>query len=103
VRRAPSLHKADLEWVFRSMIGARRLWERYAKHNPRLAGLFLAHLPGLRNRNNGWCRQVGKPRSLDQASDTQHGGWIYRRVWSNVTPEPRRKAIEGVQRVSRLS
>jgi hypothetical protein len=86
------MHRADLGWVFNSMIDARRLWERYANHNPRLAGLFLAHLLGLRNRNNGWYRQIGKPRSLDQASDTQHGGWIVTFDQTRRYPEPRRKA-----------
>jgi N-acetylglucosaminyldiphosphoundecaprenol N-acetyl-beta-D-mannosaminyltransferase len=39
---------AGLEWVFRLLMDPRRLWKRYAKHNPRFVGLFLMQLLGLR-------------------------------------------------------
>jgi N-acetylglucosaminyldiphosphoundecaprenol N-acetyl-beta-D-mannosaminyltransferase len=39
---------AGLEWAFRLMMEPRRLWKRYAKHNPRFAGLFLMQLLGAR-------------------------------------------------------
>jgi N-acetylglucosaminyldiphosphoundecaprenol N-acetyl-beta-D-mannosaminyltransferase len=49
VRQAPRwMQTAGLEWVFRLMSDPRRLWKRYAKHNPRFVGLFLLQLLGLR-------------------------------------------------------
>ena len=48
VRQAPRwMQAAGLEWMFRLMMDPRRLWKRYAKHNPRFAGLFLLQLLGL--------------------------------------------------------
>ena len=49
VRQAPRWMQAlGLEWVFRLSMEPRRLWKRYAKHNPRFVGLFLLQLLGLR-------------------------------------------------------
>jgi N-acetylglucosaminyldiphosphoundecaprenol N-acetyl-beta-D-mannosaminyltransferase len=49
VRQAPGWMQAmGLEWAFRLMMEPRRLWKRYAKHNPRFAGLFLLQLLGVR-------------------------------------------------------
>jgi N-acetylglucosaminyldiphosphoundecaprenol N-acetyl-beta-D-mannosaminyltransferase len=49
VRQAPGwVQAAGLEWAFRLMIEPRRLWKRYAKHNPRFVALFLLQLLGLR-------------------------------------------------------
>jgi N-acetylglucosaminyldiphosphoundecaprenol N-acetyl-beta-D-mannosaminyltransferase len=49
VRQAPRwMQAAGLEWVFRLLMDPRRLWKRYAKHNPRFVGLFLMQLLGLR-------------------------------------------------------
>jgi N-acetylglucosaminyldiphosphoundecaprenol N-acetyl-beta-D-mannosaminyltransferase len=49
VRQAPRwIRGAGLEWAFRLMMEPRRLWKRYAKHNPRFAGLFLLQLLGIR-------------------------------------------------------
>jgi N-acetylglucosaminyldiphosphoundecaprenol N-acetyl-beta-D-mannosaminyltransferase len=49
VRQAPRwMQVAGLEWVFRLMMDPRRLWKRYARHNPRFVGLFLMQLLGLR-------------------------------------------------------
>jgi N-acetylglucosaminyldiphosphoundecaprenol N-acetyl-beta-D-mannosaminyltransferase len=49
VRQAPHwMQVAGLEWVFRLVMDPRRLWKRYAKHNPRFVGLFLRQL--LRTR-----------------------------------------------------
>jgi N-acetylglucosaminyldiphosphoundecaprenol N-acetyl-beta-D-mannosaminyltransferase len=49
VRQAPHwMQVAGLEWVFRLLMDPRRLWRRYAKHNPRFVGLFLMQLLGLR-------------------------------------------------------
>ncbi len=49
VRQAPRwMQVSGLEWIFRLMMDPRRLWKRYAKHNPRFVGLFLLQLLGLR-------------------------------------------------------
>jgi N-acetylglucosaminyldiphosphoundecaprenol N-acetyl-beta-D-mannosaminyltransferase len=49
VRQAPGwMQAAGLEWMFRLMMEPRRLWKRYAKHNPRFVGLFLLQLLKLR-------------------------------------------------------
>lgn len=49
VRQAPSwMQTAGLEWVFRLIMDPRRLWKRYAKHNPRFVGLLVLQLLGLR-------------------------------------------------------
>jgi N-acetylglucosaminyldiphosphoundecaprenol N-acetyl-beta-D-mannosaminyltransferase len=48
VRQAPRwMQAAGLEWAFRLMMEPRRLWKRYAKHNPRFVGLFSLQLLGL--------------------------------------------------------
>lgn len=45
VRQAPCwMQKTGLEWVFRLMMDPKRLWRRYAKHNPRFMGLFILQL-----------------------------------------------------------
>jgi N-acetylglucosaminyldiphosphoundecaprenol N-acetyl-beta-D-mannosaminyltransferase len=50
VRQAPRwMQAAGLEWMFRLAMEPRRLWKRYAKHNPRFAALFMAQLLGLRD------------------------------------------------------
>jgi N-acetylglucosaminyldiphosphoundecaprenol N-acetyl-beta-D-mannosaminyltransferase len=49
VRQAPGWVQAmGLEWAFRLMMEPRRLWKRYAKHNPRFVALFAMQLLGLR-------------------------------------------------------
>lgn len=50
-RQAPRLMQlAGLEWVFRLAMDPRRLWKRYAKHNPRFVGLFVLQLMGLQHQ-----------------------------------------------------
>jgi N-acetylglucosaminyldiphosphoundecaprenol N-acetyl-beta-D-mannosaminyltransferase len=45
VRQAPRwMQVAGLEWVFRLLMDPRRLWKRYAKHNPRFVGHFLMQM-----------------------------------------------------------
>lgn len=52
VRQAPRLvQRLGLEWVFRMLMEPRRLWKRYAKHNPRFVWLFLLQLMRLRFYN----------------------------------------------------
>lgn len=47
VRQAPGwMQVAGLEWFFRLLMDPRRLWKRYAKHNPRFVALFLLQLLG---------------------------------------------------------
>lgn len=49
VRQAPRwMQVMGLEWVFRLIMEPRRLWKRYARHNPRFVALFLQQLLGLR-------------------------------------------------------
>ncbi|WP_207956907.1 WecB/TagA/CpsF family glycosyltransferase [Rubrobacter tropicus] len=49
VRQAPRwMQKAGLEWAFRLMMDPRRLWKRYAKHNPRFLGLLMLQLLAYR-------------------------------------------------------
>jgi N-acetylglucosaminyldiphosphoundecaprenol N-acetyl-beta-D-mannosaminyltransferase len=49
VRQAPGwMQVAGLEWLFRLLMDPRRLWKRYARHNPRFVVLFsLELLQGL--------------------------------------------------------
>lgn len=50
VRQAPRwVQVAGLEWLYRLLAEPRRLWKRYAKHNPRFVALFLAQLLSLRH------------------------------------------------------
>ena len=47
VRQAPGWMQATgLEWLFRLLMDPRRLWKRYAKHNPRFVALFSLQLLG---------------------------------------------------------
>lgn len=65
IRQAPRwMQEAGLEWVFRLMMDPRRLWKRYAKHNPRFATLFLLQLAGLR-RFPGYAGsgELGSPKT----------------------------------------
>jgi N-acetylglucosaminyldiphosphoundecaprenol N-acetyl-beta-D-mannosaminyltransferase len=48
VRQAPGwMQVAGLEWLFRVLMDPKRLWKRYAKHNPRFVLFFLLQLLGL--------------------------------------------------------
>ena len=49
VVQAPSLlQRLGLEWLFRLAMEPKRLFKRYAKHNPRFVGLFVLQLAGMR-------------------------------------------------------
>jgi N-acetylglucosaminyldiphosphoundecaprenol N-acetyl-beta-D-mannosaminyltransferase len=49
VRQAPRwMQRAGLEWIFRLLMDPKRLWRRYAKHNPRFIGLLLMQLAKAR-------------------------------------------------------
>jgi N-acetylglucosaminyldiphosphoundecaprenol N-acetyl-beta-D-mannosaminyltransferase len=42
VRQAPAwVQKSGMEWLFRCMMEPKRLWKRYAKHNPRFLWLIF--------------------------------------------------------------
>ncbi len=46
-RQAPRwMQDAGLEWCFRLLSEPRRLWRRYAYHNPRFVALLAAQLLG---------------------------------------------------------
>ena len=49
VPQAPAwIQRLGLEWFFRLLMEPRRLWRRYARHNPRFVILALMQLLGLR-------------------------------------------------------
>jgi N-acetylglucosaminyldiphosphoundecaprenol N-acetyl-beta-D-mannosaminyltransferase len=53
-RQAPRwAQRVGLEWVFRLLLEPRRLWRRYAKHNPRFVVLLALQLLGLREIEKG--------------------------------------------------
>ena len=43
--------RAGLEWLFRLATEPKRLWKRYAKHNPRFVFLFARQLVQQRRRS----------------------------------------------------
>jgi N-acetylglucosaminyldiphosphoundecaprenol N-acetyl-beta-D-mannosaminyltransferase len=66
VRQAPRwMQGAGLEWAFRLAMEPRRLWKRYAKHNPRFVGLLLLQLMGLRRFDRAEELDPG-PLTFDQ-------------------------------------
>ena len=65
-RRAPRfMQQAGLEWAFRLGSEPRRLWRRYARHNPRFVALFTAQL--LRMHTGGG------PSRQERTTQTQEG------------------------------
>lgn len=60
-RRAPRiLQRLGLEWLFRLASEPRRLWRRYARHNPRFVALLAAQI--ARDRFGRTPRHVGPTR-----------------------------------------
>lgn len=54
VKQAPAaMQRLGLEWLFRLIMEPRRLWRRYAKHNPRFVGKFLLQLLGQKVIDRG--------------------------------------------------
>jgi N-acetylglucosaminyldiphosphoundecaprenol N-acetyl-beta-D-mannosaminyltransferase len=54
LRQAPRLlQRVGLEWAFRLAMEPRRLWRRYARHNPRFAARILIELAGERRLARG--------------------------------------------------
>ncbi|AIZ46336.1 UDP-N-acetyl-D-mannosaminuronic acid transferase [Deinococcus radiopugnans] len=54
VKQAPAaMQRLGLEWLFRLIMEPRRLWKRYAKHNPRFVGKFLLQLLAQRVIDRG--------------------------------------------------
>jgi N-acetylglucosaminyldiphosphoundecaprenol N-acetyl-beta-D-mannosaminyltransferase len=65
IRQAPRwMQSAGLEWAFRLAMDPRRLWRRYAKHNPRFVALLLLQLLGLRHYD-------GHSERADDGTDLQ--------------------------------
>jgi N-acetylglucosaminyldiphosphoundecaprenol N-acetyl-beta-D-mannosaminyltransferase len=59
-RQAPMLaQRAGLEWLFRLVTEPRRLWKRYAKHNPRFVFLFARQLLQRRRRSKETLQMTG--------------------------------------------
>lgn len=62
-RQAPRvLQRAGLEWLFRLASEPRRLWRRYARHNPRFAWRALAET--LRERRSRRGSSAPSPSSM---------------------------------------
>jgi len=74
VRQAPRwMRGAGLEWAFRLMMEPRRLWKRYAKHNPRFAGLLLLQLLGVRRFGGEEAAPNGSETRADELlAGSQH-------------------------------
>lgn len=78
-RRAPRfMQRAGLEWAFRLGSEPRRLWRRYARHNPRFVALFIAQLLHTRHgdRPSRRTRTVQTPkttRTQERSTQTQEG------------------------------
>ena len=54
LRQAPGwMQRTGTEWVFRLAMEPRRLWKRYARHNPRFVALALAELTSRRGQEKG--------------------------------------------------
>ena len=69
VRQAPRwMQVAGLEWVFRLLMDPRRLWKRYAKHNPRFVLLFSMQAMGSK-----FGRRVGSGRGPEATVDDSGG------------------------------
>jgi N-acetylglucosaminyldiphosphoundecaprenol N-acetyl-beta-D-mannosaminyltransferase len=73
-RRAPRfMQQAGLEWAFRLGSEPRRLWRRYARHNPRFVALFIAQLLGVRldrrPSRGKWATQT--PEQTPKTTQTQ--------------------------------
>jgi N-acetylglucosaminyldiphosphoundecaprenol N-acetyl-beta-D-mannosaminyltransferase len=74
VRQAPRwIQSVGLEWAFRLAMEPRRLWKRYAKHNPRFVGLLSLQLLGLRRfgRDEGLHPGLSTFDQVDTGSKTK--------------------------------
>jgi N-acetylglucosaminyldiphosphoundecaprenol N-acetyl-beta-D-mannosaminyltransferase len=62
VRQAPQwMQRAGLEWVFRLLMDPKRLWKRYARHNPRWVMLFLLQFLGIER----FSTEVGRTLEME--------------------------------------
>jgi N-acetylglucosaminyldiphosphoundecaprenol N-acetyl-beta-D-mannosaminyltransferase len=62
VRQAPQwMQRAGLEWVFRLLMDPKRLWKRYARHNPRWVVLFLLQFLGIER----FSTEVGRTLEME--------------------------------------
>jgi N-acetylglucosaminyldiphosphoundecaprenol N-acetyl-beta-D-mannosaminyltransferase len=57
-RRAPAwIQRAGCEWLFRLACEPRRLWRRYAWHNPRFAAHMLVQIARSRRQERAGTRR----------------------------------------------
>lgn len=66
VKQAPAwLQRIGLEWLFRLLMEPRRLWRRYAWHNPRFVLFFIGQLLWGRRRRFIGHRHIGRGSSSE--------------------------------------
>ena len=66
VKQAPAwLQAIGLEWLFRLLMEPRRLWRRYAWHNPRFVLFFIGQLLRGRDRRHIGQEHVGRASSSE--------------------------------------
>ena len=66
VKQAPAwLQRIGLEWLFRLLVEPRRLWRRYAWHNPRFVLFFIEQLLWGRGRRRTSQGNVGRGLSSE--------------------------------------
>jgi len=66
VKQAPAwLQAIGLEWLFRLLMEPRRLWRRYAWHNPRFVLFFIGQLLRGRRRRRTSLGHVGRGSSSE--------------------------------------
>ena len=66
VKQAPAwLQRIGLEWLFRLLMEPRRLWRRYAWHNPRFMLFFIGQLLRGRHRSHTGQGHVGRASSSE--------------------------------------
>ena len=66
VKQAPAwLQRIGLEWLFRLLMEPRRLWRRYAWHNPRFVLFFIEQLLRGRHRSHTGQGLVGRALSSE--------------------------------------
>jgi N-acetylglucosaminyldiphosphoundecaprenol N-acetyl-beta-D-mannosaminyltransferase len=73
VRQAPRwMQEAGLEWVYRLYKDPRRLWKRYAKHNPRFVWLFLLQCLRMRLLGEDGRRSDLESLPVEETPESSH-------------------------------
>jgi hypothetical protein len=70
------MQRTGLEWAFRLGSEPRRLWRRYARHNPRFVALFIAQLVRVRlgggpSRRKTTTQSPKTTQTQDRTTQTQ--------------------------------